>query len=169
MIEVYTDGSSSIKTGMCGWAIMAQYGGMQTQACGWAKNTNSFAELYAIIYAMRKLPKDQEVVIYSDSEYSIKALIAYREYWERTGFRRASGGEICHRSLVTEGHALKDMLPLLRFCHVRGHTGNPGNEFVDQLAKQARFLGERKTQETPSGLVMLNGRDPDTGHNYNKE
>jgi ribonuclease HI len=165
--KIYTDGSSSLKTGICGWSVIVKLGEDEIRRCGWAKGTNQFAELFAVIYALRKVPTNVPAVIYSDSEYSIKSLTTYREKWQKNGFKNATGATIAYKELIREGHRLLDSFADLALIHVRGHSGLAGNEEADKLAKAARYIGEgRPEAELPvpaTGLVMVEGVDPDTG------
>jgi len=173
LITVYTDGSSSLKTGWCGWAAIARYNGLETRVCGWARETNQFAELYAIVYVLRRLPKHEEAEIISDSQYAIRSLTDWRRRWERNGFRNAEGREVCHADLIKEGHRLIDGFDSLSFRHVRGHQGNEGNEAADCLAVGARKCGEStggtfKLSPAGATAAMLDGVDVDTGIRYEK-
>ena len=156
----YTDGSSSIISGLCGWSVIARFNDREIKACGWAKGTNQFAELYAVVYILRILPVNIAALIVSDSEYAIKSLTTWRNKWERNGFIGTNGHIITNVNLVKERHKLLDYGRLVEFRHVRGHTGVAGNELADKLAKAARFLGEgRLTKSQVDGmLIMENGR-----------
>lgn len=155
-ITVYTDGSSSLKSGWCGWSAIVHYNGLKTTAAGTTKGTNQLAELYAIIYVMRRLPKDVGVTIVSDSQYAIKSITEYRQKWEQNGYKNAVGNTIAHKDLVVEAHVLFDSFEDLNFIHVRGHRGVEGNEEADGVAKSARSLGEGKEV---SGFEHLESRD----------
>ena len=180
-VQVFTDGSNSLKSGFCGWSTIVRYQRLEVRRCGWAKGTNSFSELYAIVYALRRMPWNLPVVIYSDSQYAIRVLTDYRDKWVRNGFRNAKGEPVAYKELIQEGHKLLDGLPKLTLVHVPGHAGFEGNEAADKLAKAARFVGEGKlrkddpTSILPYGCVwsweylrMQDGLDSDTGMVYRR-
>lgn len=143
---LYTDGSSSTKTGKCGWACVGQLlspsGYLTVQRCGFGDGSNQVAELYAFIYAMQIAPADQETLIVSDSRYSIDSITGWRQKWESSGYLNFNGDPIKHQDLIRFGHRIHDIKPLLRFMHVRGHTGVDGNEIADRLSVLARHVAE---------------------------
>lgn len=158
-IVVYTDGSNSLKTGYCGWAVIAFWKDNVTKACGWGKGSNAYSELYAIIYALRKLPKQVPVTIVSDSEYAINSLTLHRAKWEKNGYINSYGLEVKFKDLIIEGHKLCDLFSDITFHHVKSHTGVTGNELADRLAKSARLLAEGKLEniELDAVIAMENG------------
>lgn len=145
-LDIYTDGSSSRKSGLCAWAVIGwiiendNVVG-EIRKCGYEKGTNQRAELQAIIQALRLIPEGASARIISDSEYSIKAMTSYRRRWSGNGFKNIDGNTISHFELITEGHRLLDKRQIT-FQHVRGHQGNPGNESADTLATFTRAVGE---------------------------
>lgn len=157
-IEIYTDGSSSLKSGYCGWAVYAKIGEREFKRCGYEMGTNQRAELQAIVQALKLIPEGASAKIVSDSEYGIKAMTTYRRKWSMNGYKNIDGNPISHRELITEGYRYLDRRHIV-FQHVRGHQGTPGNEAADKLAKAARFVGEGKTDGSDIGefLIMKGG------------
>ena len=145
-IEIYTDGSSGKKSGICAWAVIGrviendQIIG-EIRKCGYEKGTNQRAELQAIIQALKLIPVGGNATIISDSEYSIKSMTSYRRKWSVNGYKTIEGNKISNFEIITEGHRLLDERTV-QFTHVRGHQGNPGNESADRLATFTRAVAE---------------------------
>jgi ribonuclease HI len=144
---LYTDGSNSLKTGWCAWAVVVYYGDkIIKKRCGYEKGANGKAELRAVREALRLIPVGGCATIRSDAQYAIRAATEWRARWERAGFRTATGDPVKHLELVKDVHRLLDERPLVRLEHVKGHSGVEGNEAADQLAKSARFVAEGKIE-----------------------
>lgn len=158
----YTDGSSSMKSGKCGWAVIGRFncfmclpgvqmnpncqicGGLgvrEIRRCGFGNGTNQLAELVALVYAMRLAPNAPTLII-SDSEYSIDAVTTNRRRWEISKYLSVTGKPISYPELIKYAHRLHDEKPLISFRHVRGHTGVEGNELADALSRSARYVAE---------------------------
>jgi ribonuclease HI len=140
--SLWTDGSSG-KSGKMGWAVVGELRGQQVRLCGWGDGTNQVAELTAAISAMECLPDGEPAYILADSEYVIKSCTEWRSNWEENGFTNYSGATISNLGLIQRLHANYDRLRVT-FLHVRGHTGEEGNELADALAHAARFVAEGK-------------------------
>jgi len=70
MIKIYTDGSCLKNPGNGGWAAIIFMNGKKIAIKGNKKNTtNNQMELMAAIEALKKIPTEQEVQIYTDSKY----------------------------------------------------------------------------------------------------
>lgn len=92
--------------------------------------TNNSAELHAIRLALEQVRLlDRQLVIRSDSRWAIGALT---RNWERRA--HADLIERIRQDLAWRRGAV-------RFEHVHGHSGIPGNERADRLAKAGRAQG----------------------------
>jgi ribonuclease HI len=96
--------------------------------------TNQRAELSGIHLAVSILTMKgefaEDLVIYTDSDYSIKCLTEWMPGWVARGWKTSVGKPVLHRDLI-EGIAEKLSRFKHRFHHVRAHTGG-----VDELSKQ---------------------------------
>lgn len=137
--RVWSDGSSLSNPGAAGWAVYAkQPDGTAFSLHGSSrKRTNNEAELHAFLKALQAIPEGQPAVIYSDSEYSIKAAAEYRPKWEANGMRNSDKKPIANAERITAIWTELDQRPGVRLEWVRGHAGNDGNEAVDTLARSA--------------------------------
>lgn len=175
---LFTDGSSSLRSGKCGWAVIGRfpcplcqraggafadcracngYGVREIKRCGFGDGSNQLAELIALVYAMRLAPKDSPTIIVSDSEYSIKSVTFWRKRWETSSppYTNYMGKPIAYAELVKYSHRLHDEKPLITFQHVRGHTGVEGNELADALCRSARYVAEGREPLANLGDMLV--------------
>jgi len=133
--RVYTDGSCRGNPGPGGWAWAA---GADDFASGCeGHTTNQRMELLAVIEALRAHAGDVEIV--SDSNYVVKCFHdRWWAGWQRRGWKNSQGQPVANRDLW------ESLLPLVlesgrtvTFTWVKGHSGDPMNDFVDALATQA--------------------------------
>lgn len=132
MIEVYTDGACSGNPGPGGWA-WAVRGGPQDSG-GELETTNQRMELRAALEAIRSLERPLRVI--SDSTYVVNCFRdKWYEGWHRRGWKNTSNKPVANRDLweplVTE-HLKGD----IEWKWVKGHSGDPMNDLVDELAVQ---------------------------------
>lgn len=136
MTLVYTDGACRGNPGPGGWAWAV---GQSRYASGAeAHTTNQRMELTAVLEALRANP-DGAIEVVSDSTYVVRCFHD-RWYlgWQRRGWRNSQNQPVANRDLW------EALLPLaltsereVGFRWVRGHAGDPMNEFVDRLATAA--------------------------------
>ena len=121
--------------------------------------TNQRAELMACIIAIEKTIKmmknsDElwELIIYSDSKYSINCATCWAKKWILYGWKRKINNkfkEICNLDLIKKLYKLTCLYPV-SFIHVRGHQKEPkkhnseqwelwyGNDQADSFATGAK-------------------------------
>jgi ribonuclease HI len=138
-IIAYTDGSALGNPGPGGWAFWIHDG---CWASGSEKHTtNNRMELQACLEALRFTGPDSIVEIRSDSRYLLDAIAPDRGWihaWKRKGWKKSDGSQIANVEIFQS----IDTLLLLRttpifLTWVRGHSGEPGNDRVDELARSA--------------------------------
>ena len=83
---------------------------------------------------------DEDIKIYTDSEYSINCLTKWISGWVSKGWKTAAGGDVLHKDLIQATSALLPKFKSHRFIHVRAHTGNEddlskNNDVVDRMAR----------------------------------
>ena len=135
-VTIYTDGACDPNPGAGGWAVLLRYDDHERILKGMeADTTNNRMELTAAIQALQALKKPARVDFYTDSEYLRKGITEWLPNWRRRGWKR-KGGTLANIDLW---QALEASLSqhAITWHWVRGHTGNPDNERVDQLAKTA--------------------------------
>lgn len=154
MYYIWTDGSSSLRTGTCGWAaiVCCKFDALTKNLgyelnperhilCGHAEGTNQKAELLAVIHALKWTVPKSKSFIKTDSEYVINCVIKYRKDWERNNFITSSGTPVKNLELIKELWELCDNRKV-HFKHVKGHAGHAGNEAADYVAGLVRRMGE---------------------------
>jgi ribonuclease HI len=141
-VIAYTDGACSGNPGAGAWAYRLEWpDGRVDEAAGGARNTtNNREELKAVREALRAFraragdDPSWRLIVRTDSKGVINWL---GRTWKRKK----------NLDLYPDIDALVDSR--VSFEHVRGHSGEPGNERVDQLAVQAtevmRSTGEGAT------------------------
>lgn len=129
------DGSSLGNPGFGGWAWVVS---SSEWACGGAAGvTNNQMELSAILEALRSRPETvKEVVVRSDSRYSIDALTKWVHGWRKRGWTTADGKSVANRELI-EAILAEAALLRVRYEWVRGHSGDEWNEAADAHARRA--------------------------------
>lgn len=153
-IDVYTDGACTLNNdngvyskGPGGWAYCFEdtvppcndkelfYG-----SYGLKETTNNECELLAILKGILAA-KDRgynNINVFSDSAYCINIFTQWAAGWERNGWTRGKKKEeIKNLELIKE---IWDLVKQggISFIKVKGHSGNPANEFVDKLAVAAK-------------------------------
>lgn len=111
--------------------------------------TNQRAELSAIKNALDMTVNDSsinEIIIYSDSLYSIKSLTEWINNWEKNNWKNANKKPVKNLDLIRPIHSvLKDHKNKIKFIHVRSHTNGKtfeaiGNDKADKLACNGALL-----------------------------
>lgn len=114
--------------------------------------TNNRAELRAIQaaldlidqYGCEWLQNHSEIVIWSDSEYSIHCLSKWAKGWRSHGWKKSDGGHIQNVDLIRPLYERLERMPRVRLQHVRAHQAAlkgefpfDGNHKADLLATQS--------------------------------
>ena len=139
-ILVYTDGGCRGNPGIGGWgALMVHVATAQARSMrgGAPETTNNRMEMMGAIKALQNLQREGCVVeIRSDSKYLIDMCTKWMSGWKRKGWTKGDKEPIKNLDLVKQ---LDELLAKHRvnFSWVKGHSGEPGNEFVDQLTNDA--------------------------------
>ncbi len=143
-LVVYTDGSCLGNPGPGGWA-WAVPGGRYASGAE-AETTNQRMEVTAVDQAIRALRDDAPgdgILVRSDSTYVVNC---FRDRWwagwQRRNWKNAQGKPVANRPLWESllAVALDPAVPV-RFEWVKGHSGDPWNDVVDELAVTAATAG----------------------------
>jgi ribonuclease HI len=137
-VTIYSDGGADPNPGIGGWAAVLRYGGHEKVLTGnHPKTTNNRMELQAAIEALSALKRPSQVEFHTDSEYVRKGITQYIEKWAADNWRRGKKA-IPNADLWQELWALVKQHEI-EWHWVKGHSGDPLNERVDELARQARL------------------------------
>jgi ribonuclease HI len=137
---IYTDGS--FKKDKCGFGVVIILNsGKKITALGkvpiskdnpsLSRASNNVAELYAIYVALSLIDKG-DVLLYTDSQYSIACLTSYIHDWMKNGWEGVANKELIKEIYSkTEGRNI-------RFEYIEAHVGHEFNEEADALANKGR-------------------------------
>ena len=140
MIKIYTDGSCLENPGNGGWAAIIFMNNEKIIISGCKKNTtNNQMELMASIEALKKIPKDQEVQMYTDSKYVKMGITEWIKKWSQNDWKTSSKQRVKNIELWKELNDISKKHKI-EWHWVKAHAGNPNNEEVDELAKKAANL-----------------------------
>ena len=140
MIKIYTDGSCLKNPGNGGWAAIIFMNNEKIIISGLKRNTtNNQMELMAAIEALKKIPKDQEVQMYTDSKYVKMGITEWIKKWSQNDWKTSSKQKVKNIELWKELNDISKKHKI-EWHWVKAHAGNPNNEEVDELAKKAANL-----------------------------
>ncbi len=139
---VFTDGSSLGNPGPGGYGVLIAYpkldelvelGGMKP------RTTNNEMELTAVVSALTyAMNNTAQVHIFTDSQYVINGASKWMYGWAKNGWQTAAKEEIKNKALWQTMHSIANERGAdnIIWHHVRGHVGVPGNERVDDIARE---------------------------------
>lgn len=132
---MYTDGASRGNPGPGGYGVILLWNNHRKEISkGFRLTTNNRMELLAVITGLEAITnKELPVIIYSDSQYVVKAIEdGWLKNWIATDFK---GGKK-NRDLWTKYHLLTKQMTI-KMIWVKGHADNPYNNRCDELATAA--------------------------------
>jgi ribonuclease HI len=135
----YTDGACTGNPGPAGSGtiVIAPGGKIRESYAFLGEGTNNVAELTAILHAIEATPKEEPLVVHTDSKYAIGVL---SKGWKA----KANNALIERMRKELQGRAV-------RFVYVPGHAGVPLNERADELAREAiRTRSSHADEAVPS-------------------
>ena len=150
-MRVFTDGSctsngkKNSKAGYAAWFPDHPEWSSSHRVPENEEQTNNRAELYGINLAVKTLEDKGEVdcdlVIYSDSDYSINCLSTWLPGWMNRGWKTAAGTDVQHQDLIKDTTSRLSKFKSHRFVHVKAHTGgadelSKNNAIVDKMARE---------------------------------
>ena len=137
MIKIYTDGSCLNNPGDGGWAAIINVDGEIKKISGSVKDTtNNKMELMAPIKALQEVEKNQQIEIYTDSQYVRLGITDWINKWIINNWLTSKKEPVKNKDLWIELYELTKSFEV-KWIWVKAHAGNVLNEEVDLLAKQA--------------------------------
>lgn len=151
-MRVFTDGACShngkpgAKAGYAVWFPDHPDWSISKRVPNDQSQTNQRGELSAIHEAVKILTEkgylDEDIVIYTDSDYSINCLTKWLPGWKSRNWKTSEGKDVLHRDLIEETSGRLSKFKSYRFHHVRAHTGggddlSKNNDVVDRMARSS--------------------------------
>ncbi|MEE4287904.1 MAG: ribonuclease HI [Erythrobacter sp.] len=133
-VAIFTDGACKGNPGPGGWGALLRMGRHEKELSGGeAETTNNRMEMTAVIRGLSALTEPCAVDLYSDSKYVLDGITKWVEGWKKRGWITASKKPVRNADLWHELIAEADRHDV-SWHWVKGHSGHPENDRVDQLA-----------------------------------
>jgi ribonuclease HI len=167
--NLYTDGACSGNPGPGGWGTVAYFDDGSCHEFGGrdGATTNNRMEMQAAISALQffvSTNQNHQCVLYTDSEYLIKGITQWVKGWKKKGWKTAAGKPVLNQDLwelldnLDRQVQAQTKVPV-SWQHVRGHSGNAGNERCDTIARgfssgRPPQLRQRSTIEAAESVAV---------------
>jgi ribonuclease HI len=150
---VYTDGACRGNPGRGGWAWAVPGGRFASGAE--PSTTNQRMEVTAVLEALRALTpgRPARIEVVSDSTYVVNCFRdRWWEGWLKRDWKNSQRKPVANRDLWEPllALALSPDVPV-SFRWVKGHSGDPWNDVVDELATEAADRGHGSSGDRSSG------------------
>ena len=140
MIKIYTDGSCLNNPGNGGWAAIINTNGDVKKISGSVKDTtNNKMELTAPIKALQEINGNEQIEIYTDSQYVRLGITDWVHKWIKNNWQTSKKEPEKNKKLWVQLYELNNLCDV-KWIWVKAHAGNVLNEEVDLLAKKAAEL-----------------------------
>lgn len=146
-ILIFADGASSGNPGPGGYGtiVVLPEGHVTELGGGDPQTTNNRMELLGVIQGLGIVrDRPEPVAVYTDSTYVIRGITQWCWGWSKRGWKTAEGTDVKNADLWKKliglvadrkrGSDRKDSSGQISWHYVRGHSGVPGNERVDEIA-----------------------------------
>jgi ribonuclease HI len=136
-VELYTDGACSGNPGPGGWGALLRFGAVEKELSGGEMmTTNNRMELMGAISGLEALTKPARVKLYTDSNYVKDGITKWLKGWKAKGWLTADKKPVKNKELWQRLEAATH-IHKIDWLWVKGHSGHPENDRVDQLARDA--------------------------------
>lgn len=138
---IFTDGSSRGNPGPGGYGAIVGYAHDNIKRVkeiggGEKSTTNNRMEMMAVIEALihaRRLAPDDEIVLYTDSEYVKKGATEWAYGWASNGWMTKANQAVLNKDLWQKMLAILESVEV-EWKVIPGHAGIPANERCDAIA-----------------------------------
>ena len=170
IVDIYSDGWANPNPGPGGYGVIMKSGKHQKDfSQGYERTTNNRMELMGAITGFQKLKTRSQVVLHTDSQYTINGLQKWwaqkwkANNWIRTGNKKAQNWDLW--KILLEEVEKHDVT----FEWIKWHNGHPENEICDELATLAmqkdnllidEGYEEKIVQSHPSWTSLNSGSAP---------
>jgi ribonuclease HI len=136
--SIYTDGACTGNPGPGGWGTVVYFDDGSVHEMGDSSHhtTNNKMEMQAAIAGLeffKSSGQTEPITLYSDSKYVIDSITKWVKGWKKNGWKKSDGNPVQNQELLEILDALNSQL--VQWQHVRGHSGNIGNERCDVIAR----------------------------------
>ncbi|HEX3835770.1 MAG TPA: ribonuclease HI [Steroidobacteraceae bacterium] len=146
---IHTDGACRGNPGPGGWGALLCWNDTRKELSGAeVATTNNRMELTAAIMGLAALKRPTVATVQTDSQYVIKGITEWLPAWKARGWRTADRKAVKNQDLWERLDQLAGQ-HTLRWQWIKGHSGDAGNERVDELANLAidALQAERQTSK----------------------
>lgn len=136
-VKIFTDGSCLGNPGPGGYGALLIYNGHKKELSqGYKLTTNNRMELLAVIKGLEALTQKCQVEITTDSSYVKDGITKWIINWKKNGWKTASKQPVKNVDMWKQ---LDEQVARhqIKWFWVKGHSGHPENELVDDLARAA--------------------------------
>jgi ribonuclease HI len=136
-VQLFTDGSCLGNPGPGGYGALLIYNDSKKELSqGYKKTTNNRMELLAVIKGLEALKSPCTLDITTDSNYVKDGITKWIINWKKNGWKTAAKQPVKNVDLWK---ALDEQVKehKISWHWVKGHSGHPENELVDDLAREA--------------------------------
>ncbi|MTJ48981.1 ribonuclease HI [Dolichospermum sp. UHCC 0259] len=136
--SIYTDGACTGNPGPGGWGTVVYFhdGSVHEMGDSSQHTTNNKMEMQAAIAALeffKSSGQTQPITLYTDSKYVIDCVTKWVKGWKKNGWKKSDGNPVQNQDLLEILDQLNSQR--VQWQHVRGHSGNIGNERCDVIAR----------------------------------
>jgi len=137
VVKIFTDGACRGNPGPGGWGVLLQYNGNEKELRGAEpQTTNNRMELTAAIMGVEALKRPCKITLTTDSQYVKHGITEWLKDWKLRGWKTANKKQVKNVDLWQRLDAAVAQHDIT-WEWVRGHSGHPENDRVDQLANLA--------------------------------
>ncbi|TLU67489.1 ribonuclease HI [Thalassotalea litorea] len=136
-VNIYTDGSCLGNPGPGGYGALLIYKQHRKELSqGYQLTTNNRMEMLATIVALESLKESCDITLTTDSQYVRQGITQWIHNWIKNNWRTSAKQPVKNADLwkrlyqETQRHEID-------WKWVKGHSGHPENERVDDLARNA--------------------------------
>ena len=136
-IHMYTDGSCLGNPGPGGYGALLVYNGHKKELSqGYTNTTNNRMEMLAVIKGLQALKEPCAVELTTDSSYVKDGITKWIFNWKKNGWKTAAKKPVKNADLwqLLDNEVSRHQM---NWHWVKGHSGHPENELVDDLARDA--------------------------------
>ncbi|OGT74922.1 MAG: ribonuclease HI [Gammaproteobacteria bacterium RIFCSPLOWO2_02_FULL_47_50] len=136
-VKIFTDGACRGNPGPGGWGALLQFKDVEKELFGAeSQTTNNRMELMAAIMGLEALKRPCRIILTTDSQYVKQGITEWLKDWKLGGWKTANRKQVKNVDLWQRLDAAVAQHDIT-WEWVKGHSGHPENDRVDQLANLA--------------------------------